>query len=173
MDFKAALLSKSSRSQALHIRDIIIQQPERLAELWDLLVSGEKNLPQRVAWPIDHIAKHDPLLFEPYIEQAIELLEHPFHNSVHRSLSKVLSLLPIPEEYQGKLFDICLNKIADPAVKVAIQVHCMQTAYHIALDIPELCEELAMVIEEGMEYGSAGYTSRGKKILKAIRLNLR
>ena len=73
MDFRAALLSESSRSQALRITDEIIRQPERLAELWDLIVNGEKNLPQRAAWPIDHIAKQNPLLFEPYIEQAIEL----------------------------------------------------------------------------------------------------
>ena len=45
----------------------------------------------------------------------------------------------------------------------------MDIAYNIASDIPELKEELALVINDQMEFNSAGFKSRGKRILKKIK----
>ena len=50
----------------------------------------------------------------------------------------------------------------------------MTVLYNITLKIPELADELKIIIEDQMPYGSAGFKSRGKKILKGLQkaLNL-
>jgi len=170
VDLKTTLLDNHSKAQALQITEAILADPGKLQELWALIRHGEPPLPQRASWPLDTISEAAPHLFAPYIEEAVEMLSQPsYHNAVHRNLAKVLMRLDIPEGLQGPLYDICLEKLLNPKEKAAIQVHCMAIAHQIAKGIPELKEELAIVIEEGMEYGSAGYRSRGRKVLKALK----
>lgn len=168
MDF-IEMLQVRSGEQVKYIARQVLETPELLEELWQLFIYGEPPIPQYAAWPIDHIARQDPSLFIPYTAGLVMLLEGPNHSAVHRTAAKTLSLIPIPEDVQGIVFDICLDKIMDPSVKPAVQVHSMQAAFNIAGDIPELKEELAIVIESGMEYGSAGFQNRGKKLLKRLR----
>jgi hypothetical protein len=61
-----------------------------------------------------------------------------------------------------------LQWLRSAKVAVAIQVWCMDIAARIAMPYPELREELAFVIEAQLPYGSAGFVSRGKKILKQL-----
>ena len=169
MDF-VNMLQVRSGAQVRYIASEVLKKPELLEELWQLFMTGEPPMPQYAAWAIDHIAKEDPSLFTLHAVELVKLLEAPnHHNAVHRTAAKTLSLIPVPEDWQGLLFDICLNKIMDPKEKPAIQVYCMQAAYNIAGDIPELKEELAIVIEAGLEYGSAGFQNRGMKLLKKLR----
>jgi hypothetical protein len=167
MDF-VNMLQVRSGTQVKYIASEVLKRPELLEELWQLFTTGEPPIPQYAAWPIDHIVQKAPSLFIPYTTGLVKLLEAPNHNAVHRTAAKALSLISVPEDLQGLLFDICLNKIMDPNEKPAIQVHCMQTACNIAGDIPELKEELATVIKSGMEYGSAGFRNRGMKLLKLL-----
>ena len=45
----------------------------------------------------------------------------------------------------------------------------MSLAAKIAAGIPELQEELALVIESQMEFNSAAYKARGRRILNLLR----
>jgi hypothetical protein len=169
MNFKKALTEEHSKALALQITAAVLKSPERLGELWDIITQEAPPLPQRASWALDTISEKAPHLFEPYVETAVSLMQQPVHNAIHRNVAKVLLRFELPEDLQGPMYDICLNKLMNPNEKVAVQVHCMSIAYNIASDIPELKSELAEVIESGMEYGSAGYRSRGKKLLKKLK----
>ncbi|MEL6654047.1 MAG: hypothetical protein AAFQ87_24905, partial [Bacteroidota bacterium] len=79
-----------------------------------------------------------------------------------------LSRIAVDEEIEGELYDLAIEKVGNPQVDVAIRVHCMEIAWNIAKPWAELREELRLVIEGHFEDGSAGFKSRGKKILQRI-----
>ncbi|MCK5279227.1 MAG: hypothetical protein KAQ62_19445, partial [Cyclobacteriaceae bacterium] len=58
-----------------------------------------------------------------------------------------------------------LNSGKEP---VAVKVFAMTVLFNIVQVYPELSEELEISIEEQMPFCSAGFKSRGRKVLKAL-----
>ena len=78
----------------------------------------------------------------------------------------MLSRMSVPEQEQAFLIDLCFRWILDNEETVAVKVYCMQIiANHL---YPELKYELRGVIEDRFSRSSAGFQSRGRKILKMI-----
>lgn len=169
MDIEQALLQEHSKANTLVIRAAILDKPESFDALWQLIITGEPPLPQRGAWVLSHIGETHPEMFQPYFSEILDLLKADKHDAVHRALIRTLAQMDFPEEYEGELYDLAISWIASPAKAVAIRVFCMEVAARIAMPYPELREELCQVIEAHMSWGSAGYQSRGKRIIKSLR----
>ena len=90
------------------------------------------------------------------------------HDAVVRNSMRILSSQDVPERLQGYLLEICFDFLMSTKVPVAIKVHAMQVIFNISQNEPDLLNELRMVIEEQMPYGTTGFKSRGRKILKRI-----
>ena len=148
---------------------IVAQSPALFAELWSLIKTGESPIPEYGTWLLESSFALNHDLIQPHLEDMIDFFPKPNHNAIHRGLSKILAQVEIPEDYQGELFSLCIDRLLSPQVHVAIKAHSMDIAYNIASDIPELKEELALVINDQMEFNSAGFKSRGKRILKKIK----
>lgn len=58
-----------------------------------------------------------------------------------------------------------LNSGREP---VAVKVFSMTVLFNIVQVYPELSEELEISIEEQMPFGSGGFKSRGRKVLKDL-----
>ena len=168
MDLKSLILAEHSKAHTMAVAQFIGNDHEKFGELWELVKNGEPPVHRRAAWVMDACVEANPVLFEPYLVDAIDFLPRPNHNAIHRNLTKVLARMNIPEDLQGQLYDICLNWLISPQIHVAIKAHSMVIAYNIAKGIPELEEELAFVLKDQMEFNSAGFKSRGMKILKKM-----
>lgn len=169
MDLKKALLSDRSKPHMEHLAEIVSINPELFSDLWHLIKTEESPLPERGSWLFEKSALRNLTIAQPHLEEIITYLPVPNHNSIHRNLSKIVAQFEtIPEKLQGNLYSLCIERILSPPVHVAIKVYSMTIAFNIAKDIPELREELALVINDQMEFNSAGFKSRGNKILKAI-----
>ncbi len=166
MNLRQNILKENSRKQAEKIAEWVLKDVKRLPELLQMLEDEDKTVVQRAAYPLGILGEIRPHLFIKWIPKIIRLLQNPRHNSVARNLYRVLSFLKIPEKHQTALLDQALADLANPKSPVAVQVFSMTVAANIADPFPEIREEVKDVIEMGMENGSAGYKSRGKKILK-------
>lgn len=171
MDLESSLLAEHTKANAMAISKYIGHDPDRFAELWQLIKTGEPPVPQRASWVLDTCLEAHPVLLEPYVAEAVSLLSKPNHNAVHRNLTKVLSRILIPEDLQGNLYDLCINWLINPQIAVAVKVHSMTIAANIAAGIPELEEELSFVIKDQMEFNSSGFKARGRHILKKLNEN--
>jgi hypothetical protein len=88
-----------------------------------------------------------------------------------RHLLKLISLNDIQEENVALLLNHCIDVFTSATEPVAVRVHAMQILFNIAQKEPDFSGELTELIEHEMEYhGSAGLTSRGKKLLKKLSL---
>ncbi|MBT8189310.1 MAG: hypothetical protein HKN67_06770 [Saprospiraceae bacterium] len=142
---------------------------KRFAELMSYFFHEEWRYNQKAAWPLGYIGVEYPELIEPYHESLIEALKNPSHDAVARNVLRIYEHIEIPEELEGILYELCFNYLLDTKQSIAIRVFSMTVLGRIAHRYPELVPELISVIEEFLPHGSAGFKSRGKKVLKRLR----
>ncbi len=170
MDIGETLKKEHSRAQTDLVIEYIGNSKKRYRDLWELIKTGEPPLPQRAAWVLDGSTLLYPELFDDIFDEAVVLLSTDQHDAVHRAITKILGLREmIPERHQGVLFSLAIDWMLSPTKAVAIKVHCMSLACTIAMPVPELREELALVIKDQMDLNTVGFRSRGNRILKQLR----
>lgn len=173
MDLRAELLSENSKKQTLKLAAAIIGQPEQFAQLMSYFLNDEGGgylLPQRAAAVVNEVGAREPDLLQPYFEKMILDLRNDIHDAVKRNTVRLLQYHDLPESLLGEAADICFGLLQSAKEPVAVKVFSMTVLYNIVRRVPELKSELAYSIEEQMAYGSAGFVSRGKKVLHALKL---
>ena len=170
MDIREMLLSKHSKEITLAITDWIGNDPERFAQLMELFLSAEYRVVQRASWVVSHVGSEHPNLFKPHFKGIVAALQAPLHPAVMRNVMKVLAdtEIEVPEEEEGILVDLAFKWLMSTSTPVAIQAHSMTWLAKICKKYPELGGELKEVLETQMEYGSAGFCSRARKIMKEL-----
>ena len=169
MNLKTQLLAAHSRGNANLIKEWVGTDKERFALLVHLLLKNEHNVAQRAAMVLGHIHDEHSFLVAPFLPQFIKHLhKSDIHDAVKRNITRILQNTKIPEEHYGEVADICFKCLGNPDIAVAIRVFSMIVLCNICQEIPELMPELKATIEDWLEYSSAGFKSRGKKVLKMI-----
>ena len=169
MDIRAQLNQEHSKENTTKIVEYIVAQPERLPELMNVFLSEEYRLVQRSAWVVGDLARKNSHLLMEYWPQMIDSLKKEgIHDAVKRNTVRTWQDLPIPEEHYGEVAEICFGYLADNKEPIAVKCFSMSVLEKIVKQIPELKDELKFLIEEQLPYGSAGFKSRGNKVLKSI-----
>lgn len=170
MDLRTALLQEHSKQQTLRIVNYIGSNQERFDTLMDLFYKDEYRVVQRAAWVVSHCAEKYIFLFNEHLPKMVNyMVDEKAHKAVRRNIVRTLTFLAIPEELMGLVADACFVFLADPKEAVGIKVYAMEVLYQLYLKEPGLKNELELLIEENMEYGTAAIHSRGGKILKKMR----
>ncbi len=168
MDLRSEISQRFGRTKAQWLAHYIVQDEARFAELIGYVLGGEEEL-KYAGWLISHCMHIDPGIIRPHLGPLIHHLAEPgVSDSTVRSIVKALAESDIPPELQGYALQHCFDLLIDPKQTVAIQVHAMQTVFNLSQNEPDLLRELQLVIEAGMENGTAAYRSRGRKLLKGI-----
>ena len=168
MDYEALLMQQLSRRHVEYVAHCIGDDEQEFDRLMRIVLYGKAPAVQRAAWAMDFcVEKHNELL-SPYVEILIEALPRFCNNSAKRQVVKALAARKIPEKYEGQMVDLCFRWMQSSEVPVAIKVHCMQIIDNISEQYPDLARELQSVINEQIPRNSAGFASRGRKILRKI-----
>lgn len=159
-----------SKRQALRLSRWIGQDLERLAALLEIFLGDNYRLSQRAAWVLSTVADQSPQLLELWLPQMVAKIHEPgVHDAVKRNVVRLFQEIEIPEEQLDELADACFSFLADPKEAVAIRVFSMSVLENICRKIPELKPELRLLLEEHLPHGTAGFKSRGRKILKRLQ----
>lgn len=168
MNIKTKLLTEHSKENTLQIVNYIGHNPDRFGELMDLFFEDENRVAQRASWVMSQCTKEYPTLIIPYLEVMVDNLYNNVHNAVKRNTVRIFQDIDIPESLIGKLADVCFKYLEDTKEAVAVRIFSMTVLYRICLREPELKNDLQLLIEEFLPHGTAGFKSRGKKILKQL-----
>ena len=174
MSLKDEILKSGDKAHVLYITNLIGNDEDKFAELMDMFFDKKYATRMRISWIVTHCAEANPELMPPYFEKMILNLKKPkLIDAIKRQTLKIIADLKpkLSEELTGHALDICFDFLISTKEAVAIKVHAMQVIYNLCRNEPELLNELKMVIEDQMDYGSAGFKARGRKILKAIDKN--
>ena len=170
MNLIKEILKKHSKSQKDKIVNYVNNDPKRFADLVAVFLAGPYRVTQRAAWPLSYCVENNPGLIKPHLKKIIDFLGKPGeHDAVKRNILRVLQFIPIPKSLQGKTVDLCLSFLTDGKQPVAIRVFAMTVLGNIAKENVDLKNEIIIIIEDQLPYGSAGFVSRGRKTLKQLK----
>jgi len=167
MQLKSLFADETSRANTDFVLNIILQKPELLNELTDLVFLKEEPFSRRAIWVLDICDEGHPELIDPFIGVIIENLTLEGHNAYKRHSLRILSRHKIPEVYKVKVFDFCL-KIVTGNEATAPKLHAINILYQFADNEPGLKHELTAAIEIGIQEGSVGLKNIGQKTLRKL-----
>ncbi len=165
MDIEQALTGLAWKTDAEAVAAWIGEDRERFEQLLELFFGDNVRLIQRSAMTISKCCDLHPEIIAEYIDVLIPYLLESRIVAVRRNVLRILQFLQIPERHQGTMIDFCFRVLSDHKEPVAVQAFAMRVAANICTDIPELQNELGLLIEELLPHGSSGIKARGRKIL--------
>jgi hypothetical protein len=168
MDLRVALNVPHNKENMHRLADYIAAHPALIAPLLDFVADHDVKICERASWVVSLLAEKSPSLLLPYFGQIIHLLKAPKHQAVVRNIVRMWQFMEIPDQWKGEVFERCFQYVNDAKKAIAIRVFSMTVCANIAKSIPELGEELKLVIEENMNFGSAGFKNRASKILENL-----
>lgn len=170
MNFIDVILKEHSKSQKNKIVAYVGNKPDKFAELVSVFLNGPEKVTQRASWPISYCIEAHPELIKPYYKIFLQIVEKPeVHDAVKRNIFRLLQFVKIPKNHQVKAVNLGMKFLMNSKEPVAIRVFAMTVLAQIAKENPALKNELIPYIEDQMPYGTAGFISRGSKILKELK----
>ena len=170
MDLKATALKEHSKAQCNKIVKYVGNDPKKFAELVNVFLSGPYRVTQRISWPLSCCVEQNTTLIHPHLTKILKYVQTPgVHDAVKRNVVRLLQFIDIPRKNQGVVADICFKFFNDSKEPIAVRVFSMTVLANLAKEIPELKNELIPLIEDQMPYASAGFVSRGRKVLKELK----
>jgi hypothetical protein len=167
MNLPREILKANFKDQAVYVATTINGNEDLFAELMKLFFSEEARICQRAAWVMSHCVQHHPWQVIPYLEKMVNNLYREVGDATKRNTVRVMQYVDIPEKIWGETMEICFRFLTGNEA-VAIKAFSMTVLYNLSLKVPEINNELKVIIEDQMPYGSAGFKSRGKKILALL-----
>lgn len=169
MDIRREILRSHGLAGARKIVDYVGDSPTRFKSLLQVFMDGPFRVSQRASWPLNLCVERHTKLINPHFGSILRMAIRPdVHDAVKRNILRMLQFAKIPRRHQGRVADIAFKFLADRKEAVAIRVFAMTVLANIVVEQPDLKEELRIVIEDGMPFGSAAYVSRAKKVLRQL-----
>lgn len=169
MDLEFEILKEHSKRQSVKVARWIGDDPKRFAELMKLFLNAEERIVIRCAWIISHCADQYPNIIIPWISKLVKQAANPnAPGAVQRNVVRVLQYINIPRIHQGKIANLCFDFLQNPKIPIAVKAFSMTVLVNIAKTEPDLKQEIRIIIEQMLPYGSSGIQARAKKLLKQL-----
>ncbi len=160
-EIESILANGQSRKMANTIVDIIIQDEQKIEELMQCFFSEHMRTCQYAAWPVGILAEKHPTLLLPYLPRMVCNMDNAQHDAVIRNTLRTFQFMEIPEELQSEVYDKCLEYLSNPKYPIAFTAFGMTVCTNIAMQYPELKEEVIAAIDYRLPNGSSGVRARG------------
>jgi hypothetical protein len=169
MNLREEILKEHSKRQTRKIVDYIGDDGQRFGKLMALFLNDEYRVVQRSAWMVSECGINFPRLVKPYLKQMTSYLVKPgTHPAVKRNILRIFQFTDLPKGLQGKVADLCFGFLLSKDEAIAVKAFSMTVLSNIAKQNPDLKNEIKLVVEDMLPYGSAGLRSRGKRTLKEL-----
>ena len=158
-----------SKEQVLRIAEFAASSEENFTELMDCFLSSNVKLAQRAAWSVSWAAIKNPVIVRPHVGVLVnQLTKTDIHNAVIRNSIRILQDLEIPAAFHGELLSACFDFIQMRNTPIAIKAFSLNVLFNLSKIYPEIRNELRMIILQNIDYETAAFKSRAKKILAKI-----
>lgn len=141
---------------------------KRKQELYYLLFDQDDNIAYRAAWVMTHFsAKENEFLYNKQNELIDESLRCN-HIGKRRLILAILYKQPLANLPRVDFLDFCLERMILKSEAFGTRALCMKIAYELCLPIPELKQELQIILEMMEGELSPAIQVTKKNILKAM-----
>lgn len=157
-----------SKNEARFLAKLMINQPDKLAELIGFISDNNPKTAMRASWIVGTVWELEPTLLKAYQSDLIRIVLKTNSDSVRRNILRIIENEPIPEEFLGVLFDTCLTWMKSENYAIAVRCNAMQILYRICCVEPGLATELSEQIRLITDFGGPGLKSRSAILLKKL-----
>ncbi|MCI0752111.1 MAG: hypothetical protein L0Y35_09755 [Flammeovirgaceae bacterium] len=169
MDLKKEILKEHSKRQTEKIVRYVGNDPKHFKELVNLFLEGPYRVTQRAGWPLSYCVQNYPTLINPHLSKVIAFARKTgVHDAVKRNVVRLLQFIEMPKRSSGLIADLCFEFFSDRKQPIAVRVFSMTVLSRVARYEPDLKRELKIIIEDELPYGSAGFATRAKRVLKEL-----
>ena len=143
-------------------------------ELMGYLFTDDKRLAEKTSWILQHITDQYPEILLPYCNVIVNGLPNYKTDGEKRFIMRYFNSQPLPEREKELtlLMNYAFDWLMDPKEAIAQRAFAMTTLFFISERIPEIKNELKIVIEAQTEFGSSGFKNRAKHILKKLEKSI-
>jgi hypothetical protein len=169
MNLREAILAEHSKANCTKIVNWIGNNQQRFDELFDLFIDNDPIVMQRAAWPLSYAATDYPRFIKKHFRELLKNLKKPgLHDAEKRNTIRLLQVIVIPEKFHGEVMDLCFKYIISPDEKPAVKAFSLTVLQNLSKQYPDIKQELKTIIETRLEFESAAFKCRAKKILKEL-----
>ncbi|MDP3463412.1 MAG: hypothetical protein Q8S18_11535 [Bacteroidales bacterium] len=158
-----------SKSYFNMLAGLLQSRTELVSEVLTVIGSGKGKDPERASWLLSNLWDIDSEVLRPFQHELIRLLLSARSDSVRRNLLRIIDAYPLPDEQLGDLYDVCMAWMLSERFSIAVRCNAMQILYRICVIEPDLSDELVQRINDLLVFGSAGFQSRGQKIIRLLK----
>ena len=126
---------------------------DKQSEEYKIFEETNGGISNRAAWALSYLVIEMPELIHPFFSKTISLLKtHGFHPAIYRNILRFLKEIKIPEKYQGKVYDACIDFFINTSNSIAVRAFSLYVIRKIAKQHPELKKELKIILEAQKEF---------------------
>lgn len=173
---------KAYRQNRLMAAQWVLAHPQHFKELLEIGLKNDPALSHRANWVLEFVCLKKLALLLPNLDYFFEHLPFVNGDASVRPLSHICEILCIKyfkendtlitpfftTKHKETLIEVCFNWLLTPQ-KVACEVRAITCLYYLGTAYPWIHPELKSIIGKNISIKSAGYKSRGLKILDKLK----
>ncbi len=171
-----------SREKRMHYANLVIENPELIPKLLDILFMVDDKISCRAAWVLEFMCGENLDYLIPHLDIFTEKM-HTIHlDSAVRPIAKICEYLAkayysksrntiqlnLNNLHQERIISICFDYMIRDE-KIAPKAYSMNTLYLFGRDYDWIHPELVLILERDYQMQSSGFKARAKHILKKIK----
>ena len=169
-DLEANLVA-SSKAAVVAVAKRLEENPSLVDDLFMLAISNKQPLAWRAAWVFSHMADYKSPLLPPLLPQIIKALLRIENQSQRGCFLRVLTRTDFMVDEYGDLLDFCINILLKPSNHPSHKFYCLDMLEKYAIQVPDLKQELIMVVEESLQnFETEVLRRKGRRWLKKFRV---
>ena len=170
MNFKAKLSERIGLAEIQEITFLTQGNNNRKQELFNLLFETDEKVAYQATWAFTHFNRSEN---EWLYDKQNELIDEALvcrHPGKRRLLLSMLFSQPLTNPPRVDFLDFCLEKMMSKQEPPSVQALCMKLAYEMCRRIPELLQELHVLLDlMESELHDASMRAAHKNVVKAMR----
>jgi hypothetical protein len=172
-NLKESLVKGLGKKNAIEFAQMANAHPQIYQEFIDIIESGESTPAMKASWILGTAARIDALPAQPHGPVLIRLLEQAAIGGVQRELLKVLEVVKMDADTEGKFIDYCFRLMRRPGIDVAIRYYCLRILNRAVKKYPDLKGELILTMEEIQDWHNDVWKRHISKAIKKMSLSVK
>lgn len=171
-----------SREKRLFYANMVIDNPDLVPKLLDILFMVDDKISCRAAWVFEFMCGEHLVTSIPYLDTFTSHIHRVHLDSAVRPVAKVCEYLikayydkhdnaiksALLPKHKEKIVEACFDWMINDE-KIAPKAYAMNTLYLLGKDYDWIHPELVMILERDYQMQSSGFKARARHILKKLK----
>ncbi|WP_323370056.1 adenylosuccinate lyase [Xanthomarina sp. F2636L] len=171
-----------TRDKRLKYANLILDTPELLPDLLDILFDVDDKTSCRAAWVLEFVCADNLELLLPYLDVFTENINKVHLDPAVRPIAKICEYLAkayfsktankvqliLTNKHKELIVETCFDYMINDE-KIAPKAYSMNTLFLFGNEFDWIHPELIIIIERDYQIQSSGFKARARQILKKIK----